>query len=197
MLSFGGGSCTDSSWCQVYIHWIIMVTVDEPGILVWLDTLPFSHFSISAPTLTYHDAWNRRDASREPTRSRARSNAQFSLSLYCSRRLYSVTSGRWTNDQWLGRSLKQAGQTLIAPSTTHVSVILPFEGESSTAPLTIFLACILYFCYLFLSSFSTVSRHLQRDLGWARLVIGFIAPLSTQVRRLVIFKLLRSVSFYF
>ena len=39
--------------------------VDEPGILVWLDTLPFSHFSISAPTLTYHDARNRRDASRE------------------------------------------------------------------------------------------------------------------------------------
>ena len=38
---------------------------DEPGILVWLDTLPFSHFSISAPTLTYHDAWNRRDTSRE------------------------------------------------------------------------------------------------------------------------------------
>ena len=38
---------------------------DEPGILVWLDTLPFSHFSISTPTLTYHDAWNRHDASRK------------------------------------------------------------------------------------------------------------------------------------
>ena len=38
---------------------------DEPSILVCLDTLPFSHFSISTPTLTYHDAWNRRDVSRE------------------------------------------------------------------------------------------------------------------------------------
>ena len=124
-------------------------------------------------------------------------NAQFSLSIYCSRRLYSVTSRRWTNDQWLGRSLKQAGQTLIAPSTRHVSVVLPFEGESSTAPLTVFLACILYFCHLFPSSFSTDSWHLWRDLGWARLVIGFIAPLSTQVRRLTIFKLLWPASFYF
>ena len=124
-------------------------------------------------------------------------NAWFSLSLYCSRRLYSVMSRRGSNDQWLGRSLKQAGQMLIAPSATHVSVVLPFEGESSTAPLTVFLACILYFCHLFLSSFSTISQHVRRSLGWARLVIGFIAPLGTQVRRLVIFKLLRPVSFYF
>ena len=116
-------------------------------------------------------------------------NAQFSLSLYCSRRLYSVTSRRWTNDQWLGRSLKRAGQTLIALSTTHVSVNLPSEGESRTAPLTVFLACILYFCHLFPSSFSIVSRHLRRGLWRARPVIGFIAPPGTQVRRLVIFKL--------
>ena len=140
----------------------------------------------------------------EPTRHITRAhaiasafNARFSLSLYYLRRLYLVTSRRWTNDQWLGRSLKQAGQTLFAPSATHVSVVLPFEGESSTAPLTVFLACILYFCHLFPSSFSTVSQHLRRDLGRARLVIGFIAPLGTQVRRLVIFKLLRPVSFYF
>ena len=124
-------------------------------------------------------------------------NARFSLSLYCWRRLYLVTSRRGSNDQWLSWSLKQAGQTLIAPSARHVSVVLPFEGESSTTPLTVFLACILYFCHLFLSSFSTVSRHLLRDLGQARLVIGFITPLGTQVRRLVIFKLLRPVSFYF
>ena len=55
-------------------------TVDEPSILVCLDTLPFSHFSISAPTLTYHDARNRRDVSRElcePMRSRARSMLDF------------------------------------------------------------------------------------------------------------------------
>ena len=76
-------------------------------------------------------------------------DARFSLSLYCSRRLYWVTSRRWTNDQWLGRSLKQAGQTLIAPSARHVSVILPFKGESSTAPLTVFLARILYFVICF------------------------------------------------
>ena len=53
---------------------------DEPGILVNLDTLPFSHFSISALMLTYHDARNRCDASRElrePTRSRARSMLDF------------------------------------------------------------------------------------------------------------------------
>ena len=106
-------------------------------------------------------------------------------------------SRSWTNDQWLGQSLMQAGQTLIAPSATHVSVVLPFKGESSTAPLTIFLACILYFCHLFPSSFLTLSRHVQRGLGRARLIIGFIVPLGTQVRRLVIFKLLRPVSFYF
>ena len=134
--------------------------------------------------LTYYDAWNRRDASRK-LRESARScalDARFSLSLYCSRRLYSVTSRRGSNDQWLGWSLKQAGQTLIAPSATHVSVVLPFEGESSTAPLTIFLACILYFCHLFPSSFSTVSRHLRHDLGRARPIIGFIVLLGTQVR---------------
>ena len=124
-------------------------------------------------------------------------NARFSLSLYCLRRLYSVTSRRWTNDQWLGRSLKQAGQALIAPSATHVSVVLPFKGESSTASLTVFLACILYFCHLFPSSFSTVSQHLRHNLGRAHLIIGFIALLGAQVRRLTIFKLLRPVSFYF
>ena len=125
----------------------------------------------------------------EPTRRFPRAhaiasvfNARFSLSLYCSRRLYSVTSRRWTNDQWLSRSLKQAGQMLIAPSARHVSVVLPFEGESSTASLTVFLACILYFCHLFPSSFSTVSRNLRCDLERARLVMGFIAPLGTQVR---------------
>ena len=53
------------------------VSADEPGILVCLDTLPFSHFSISALTLTYHDARNRRDDSREPTRSRVRSMLNF------------------------------------------------------------------------------------------------------------------------
>ena len=124
-------------------------------------------------------------------------NAQFLLSLYCSWHLYLVKSRRGSNDQWLGRSLTQAGQMLIMPSATHVSVVLPFEGESSTAPLTIFLACILYFCHLFPSSFSTVSWHIRRGLGRARPVIGFIAPLSTQVRRLVIFKCLWPVSFYF
>ena len=116
-------------------------------------------------------------------------NAQFSLSLYCLQRLYLVTSRRWTNDQWLGWSSKQAGQTLITLSATHVSVDLPFEGESSTAPLTVFLACILYFCHLFPSSFSTVSRHVWRGLGRAHPIIGFIVPPGTQVRRLVIFKL--------
>ena len=137
--------------------------------------------------LTYYDAWNQRNASRELRESALK--ARFSLSLYCSQCLYSVMSRRGSNDQWLGRSLKQAGQTLIAPSTTHVSVVLPFEGESSTAPLTVFLACILYFCHLFPSSFSTVSQHVQRSLGRAHPVIGFIAPPGTQVRRLVIFKL--------
>ena len=171
------------------------------SLVSWQDPIPFHFciFSISALTLTYYDARNRRNASRElreSAQSRAL-NAQFLLSLYCSRRLYSVTSRRGSNDQWLSRSLKQAGQTLIVPSTTHVSVVLPFEGESSTAPLTIFLACILYFCHLFPSSISTVSRHLRRDLGRARPIIGFIVPLGTQVRRLVIFKLLRPVSFLF
>ena len=133
------------------------------SLVSWYDPIPFHFciFSFSALMLTYYDARNRRDASRElreSARSRSRAlDARCSLSLYCSRRLYSVTSRRGSNDQWLGRSLKQAGQTLIAPSARHVSVVLPFEGVSSTAPLTIFLACILYFCHLFLSSFSTVS----------------------------------------
>ena len=54
--------------------------VDEPGIVVGPNTLPFLHFSISAPTLTYHDARNQRDAPRElrePTRSRACSMLDF------------------------------------------------------------------------------------------------------------------------
>ena len=38
---------------------------DEPGIMVGPNTLPFLHFSISAPMLTYHDAQNRRGASRD------------------------------------------------------------------------------------------------------------------------------------
>ena len=116
-------------------------------------------------------------------------NARFSLSLYCSRRLYLVTSRRGSNDQWLSWSLKQAGQTLIVLSATHVSVNLPFEGKSSTAPLTVFLACILYFCHLFSSSFLTLSQHVRHGLGRAHPVIGFIMPPSMQVRRLVIFKL--------
>ena len=45
--------------------------------------------------------------------------------------------------------LEAAGQALIAPSATHVSVILPFKGKSSTAPLTVFLARILYFVICF------------------------------------------------
>ena len=52
---------------------LTITPADEPGILVWLDTLPFLHFSISTPMLIYHDARNRRDAScelREPPRSR-------------------------------------------------------------------------------------------------------------------------------
>ena len=59
---------------------LVLDDIDEPSILVCLDTLPFSHFSISAPTLTYHDARNRRDASRElrkPTQSRAHSMLDF------------------------------------------------------------------------------------------------------------------------
>ena len=55
-------------------------SVDEPGIVVGPDTLPFLHFCISAPMLTYHDARNRRDAPcelRKPTRSQARSMLNF------------------------------------------------------------------------------------------------------------------------
>ena len=127
------------------------VSSDEPGIVVWLNTLPFSHFSISALTLTYYYAQNWRNAShglREPMWSRAL-KTQFSLSLYCLQRLYSVMSRRGSNDQWLSQSSKQAGQMLILPSATHVSVILSFEGESSTAPLTFFFASILYFVICF------------------------------------------------
>ena len=76
-------------------------------------------------------------------------NAQFSLSLYCSQHLYSVTSRKGSNDYWLSWSLKWAGQTFIAPSTTHVSVILPFESKSSTTPLIIFLVGMLYFVIRF------------------------------------------------
>ena len=100
-------------------------------------------------------------------------NARFSLSLYCSRHLYSVTSRRGSNDQWLSRSLKQAGQILIAPPRN---------------------TCLSRFTFW---SFSTLSRHVQHGLGQAHLVIGFIALLGTQVRQLVIFKLLQPVSFYF
>ena len=43
---------------------------DEPGSVVGPNTLPFLHFSISTPTLTYHDARNRCDASRKRAQSR-------------------------------------------------------------------------------------------------------------------------------
>ena len=43
---------------------------DEPGTVVGPNTLPLLHFSISAPTLTYHDAQNRHDTSRERAQSR-------------------------------------------------------------------------------------------------------------------------------
>ena len=163
------------------------------SLVSWYDPIPF-HFCISVFPLRH---WLTMMHGTDMMLHASAFNARFSLSLYCLWHLYLVTSRRWTNDQWLGRSLKQAGQTLIAPSATHVSVVLPFKGESSTAPLTVFLACILYFCHLFPSSFSTISWHLRRNLGWACPVIGSIALLGTQVRRLVIFKLLRPVSFYF
>ena len=38
---------------------------------------------------------------------------------------------------------------LIAPSATLVSLVLPFEGKSSTAHLAVFLAGILYFVICF------------------------------------------------
>ena len=49
---------------------------DEPGIVVGPNTLPFCILSISALTLTYYDARNRRDASRE-LRESARSMLDF------------------------------------------------------------------------------------------------------------------------
>ena len=41
------------------------ISIDEPGIMVGPNTLPFLRFSISALTLTYYDARNQCDASRE------------------------------------------------------------------------------------------------------------------------------------
>ena len=38
---------------------------------------------------------------------------------------------------------------LIVPSATLVLLVLPFEGESSTAPLIVFLVGILYFVICF------------------------------------------------
>ena len=53
---------------------------------------------------------------------------------------------------------------LIAPSATLVSLILPFKGESSTAPLTVFLAGILYFVICF----QVVSRLSANMFGMAQ-----------------------------
>ena len=39
--------------------------------------------------------------------------------------------------------------TLIMPSATLVSVVLPFESESRTAPLIVFFVGILYFVICF------------------------------------------------
>ena len=151
----------------------------------WYDPIPFHFCILVFPLRHWLTMMHETDAALHASTL----NARFSLSLYCSWHLYSVTSRRGSNDQWLSWSSKQAGQTLIVLSATHVSVDLPFEGKSSTAPLTVFLACILYFCHLFSSSFSTVSRHVRRGLGWAHPIIGFITLPGTQVRRLVIFKL--------
>ena len=93
-------------------------------------------------------------------------------------------SRRWTNDQWLGRSLKQAGQTLIAPSARHVSVVLPFEGESSTTLLTIFLACILYCPFLYGSNgdgdMPSVALPIFQEVTRDR---GSVAPLGMSPKR--------------
>ena len=78
---------------------------------------------------------------------------------------------------------------LIAPSTTHVSVILPFKGESSTVPLIIFPCSYIVCCHMFPNSLSNVSQHTQCALGQAQPVIGLIMPPGTQVRQLVILQL--------
>ena len=72
--------------------------------------------------------------------------------------------------------------TIIVSSATHVSVVLPFKGKSSTMPLIVFLYWYTVFCHMFPSSFSTVSQHVWCGLGQAHLVIGLITPPSTQVR---------------
>ena len=59
-------------------------------------------------------------------------NARFSLSLYCSRHLYSVTSRRWTNDHWLSQSTEWAGQRSSCPPL--ISLSTQYEQEQ------------LYFC---------------------------------------------------
>ena len=49
------------------------------SLVSWYDSEPFYFriFSISVLTLTYYDAQNQRNTSREPTRSRARSMLNF------------------------------------------------------------------------------------------------------------------------
>ena len=54
---------------------------------------------------------------------------------------------------------------LIALSATHVSVIFPFKGESSTAPLIIFLHLYIVFCHMFLVNFLNISQCTQHALG--------------------------------
>ena len=130
----------------IVLYCITIATV--MSLASWYDSIPFHFCILVFPLWRWLTMMHGTDATLHASCTSA-FNARFSLSLYCLRRLYSVTSRRWTNDQWLGRSLKQAGQTLIAPSARHVSVILPFEGESSTAPLIVFLACILYFVICF------------------------------------------------
>ena len=85
--------------------------------------------------------------------------------------------------------LGAAWTMLIVPSATHVLVIFPFKGESSTVPLIIFPCLYIVFCHMFLSSFSNISQHTQHTLGQAQLVIRLIVPPSMQVRQLVILEL--------
>ena len=91
----------DNKKCESYIHQMVHQThSDEPSIMVWLNTLLFLHFGISALTLTYYDAQYWHNASCklcEPLRSCAL-NAQFLLSLYCSQCLYLVILRRGSND---------------------------------------------------------------------------------------------------
>ena len=111
---------------------------NEPSTVVWLNTLLLMHGSDVMPHMSCTSPHNH-----------SCSMFDFSLSLYCSWCLYSVTSRRWTNDHQFSQSLEQAGQCSSHPPQNMSQSFYLSKVGLVQCPLSFFFVCILYFVIWF------------------------------------------------